>query len=56
MPWPRIPAPPALDVKRLAGRSGYGLRVENWRALYEVDDAIRVIAVEDVVQRGRAYR
>ena len=45
-----------LDVKRLVGRAGFRLRVGDWRVLYEVDDAVRIIAVEDVLQRGSANR
>jgi mRNA interferase RelE/StbE len=52
----RDPRDPRLDVKRLVGRSGFRLRVGDWRVLYEVDDAVRIIAVEDVLQRGSANR
>ena len=45
-----------LDVKRLAGRDGYRLRVGSWRILYEIDEVVRVIAVEDIRQRKEAYR
>jgi mRNA interferase RelE/StbE len=51
----RDPRAPELDVKRLAGRLGYRLRVGDWRVLYEIDEVTRV-AIEDVVQRGKAYR
>jgi mRNA interferase RelE/StbE len=52
----RDPRDPRLNVKKLVGRDGYRLRIGNWRVLYDVDDAVRVIAIEDVVQRGEAYR
>ena len=52
----RDPRAADLDVKKLIGRSGYRLRVGDWRVLYEIHGAIRVIAIEDVLQRGRAYR
>ena len=52
----RDPRDQRLDVKRLVGRSGFRLRVGDWRVLYEVDDAVRIIAVEDVLQRGSANR
>ena len=50
------PRDPKLDVKKLAGRDGFRLRIGDWRVLYDIDDAVRVIAIEDVVQRGKAYR
>ena len=52
----RDPRDPKLDVKKLAGRDGFRLRIGDWRVLYDIDDAVRVIAIEDVVQRGKAYR
>jgi mRNA interferase RelE/StbE len=52
----RDPRDPRLDVRKLAGREGYRLRVGDWRVLYDIDDAVRVIAIEDVAQRGKAYR
>ena len=52
----RDPRAADLDAKKLVGRSGYRLRVGDWRVLYEIHEAIRVIAIEDVLQRGRAYR
>ena len=50
------PRDPRLDVKRLVGRAGFRLRVGDWRILYDVDDTVRIIAVEEILQRGRAYR
>ncbi|WP_407660521.1 type II toxin-antitoxin system RelE family toxin [Marinimicrococcus flavescens] len=52
----RDPRGSGLDVKKLVGRAGYRLRVGDWRVLYEIDDVVRIIAIEDIVQRGRAYR
>lgn len=52
----RDPRDPQHDVRKLSGRSGYRLRVGTWRIIYEIDDTVRIIAVEDVVQRGKAYR
>lgn len=45
-----------LDVKRLAGRQGFRLRVGDWRVIYELQDEVRVLAVEDVRHRREAYR
>ena len=50
------PRDPRLDVRKLSGRPGYRLRVGNWRIIYDIDDTVWIIAVEDVVQRGSAYR
>lgn len=52
----RDPRDPRLAVRKLSGRPGYRLRVGSWRILYTIDDTVRIIAVEDVVQRGSAYR
>ena len=45
-----------LDVRKLTGRAGYRLRIGDWRVLYELDDGVRVVAVEDIRQRGGAYQ
>jgi mRNA interferase RelE/StbE len=45
-----------MDVRRLAGRDGYRLRVGDWRVLYDLDERLRVIDVVDVRQRKEAYR
>lgn len=45
-----------MDVKRLTGRAGFRLRVGDWRVIYELDDKVRVLAVEDVRHRREAYR
>ncbi len=45
-----------LDIKKLTGRTGYRLRIGNWRVLYDLDDRVRIVAVEDIRQRGGAYQ
>jgi mRNA interferase RelE/StbE len=50
------PYAPNNNVKKLAGRPGYRLRVGDWRVIYELDDAVLVLAVERVAPRGGAYR
>jgi mRNA interferase RelE/StbE len=45
-----------LDVKRLAGRAGFCLRVGDWRVIYELDNGTRILAVLDVRHRREAYR
>lgn len=47
--------PPRGDIRPLVGRPGARLRVGDWRALLVRDDARRVIVVERVLPRGRAY-
>ncbi len=37
-----------LDIKRLAGRSGYRIRVGDWRILYERDDCLKIISIEKI--------
>ena len=49
------PRPPG--VKKLEGGEGrYRVRVGDWRILYVVDDAARVVAVVKVGHRGDVYR
>lgn len=46
---------PDLDIKRLQGRPGYRLRVGGYRVIYDRDDVIRIIAVEQIGPRGSIY-
>lgn len=46
---------PVGDLRPLVGRPGARLRVGDWRVLVDRDDAARVIVVERVLPRGRAY-
>src|SRR5690606_20568895 len=39
-----------------SGRPGYRLRVGDWRVIYELDETVRILGVENVVPRGGAYR
>ncbi len=43
------------NVKKLVGRPGYRLRVGDWRVIYDLDDGLRVLAVERIAPRGGAY-
>ena len=45
-----------LDVRKLTGRAAYRLRVGDWRVLYQLDDKVCIIDVEDIRQRGSAYQ
>ncbi len=44
------------NVTRLQGRSGYRLRVGDWRVIYELEDDRLVILVLKVAPRGGVYR
>jgi mRNA interferase RelE/StbE len=43
------------NVTRLQNRSGYRLRVGDWRVIYEVEDAQLVILVLKLGSRGGIY-
>ncbi|HEX4112227.1 MAG TPA: type II toxin-antitoxin system RelE/ParE family toxin [Stellaceae bacterium] len=43
------------NVKKLVGRPGYRLRVGDWRVIYDLDDTLRILAVERVAARGGVY-
>jgi mRNA interferase RelE/StbE len=44
------------NAMRLQGRTGYRLRVGDWRVLYELDDKQKVLLVLDIKPRGGAYQ
>jgi len=49
------PRPP--HVRKLAGGlTGYRVACGDWRVLYEVDDAARVVSVWRVAHRRESYR
>ncbi len=50
------PYAPNNNVKKLVGRPGYRLRVGDWRVIYELDDGVRILAVERITPRGDVYR
>lgn len=43
-----------LDVKKLAGREGFRLRLGDWRVIYTKDG--QVLAVERIGPRGDVYK
>ena len=43
-----------LDIKKLAGRDGYRLRVGDWRVIYTEDGLI--LAVLRIAPRGDVYK
>ena len=51
----RDPLAPNNNVRALAGRPGYRLRVGDWRVIYQLDHGLRVLAVERVGPRGSNY-
>ncbi|MBI4706010.1 MAG: type II toxin-antitoxin system RelE/ParE family toxin [Deltaproteobacteria bacterium] len=48
------PRPPGC--RKLRGSDGWRLRVGDWRVLYVVDDAARLVTVMGVRHRSVAYR
>jgi mRNA interferase RelE/StbE len=49
------PYAPNNNVRKLTGRPGFRLRVGDWRVIYDLDDVIRILAVERIAPRGGAY-
>ncbi len=45
----------ARGIVRLEGRSGYRLRVGDWRVIFEIDRGALVILVLRVASRGEVY-
>lgn len=45
-----------LDIQKLAGRTGYRLRIGNWRALYRVKKEKLIIEVIKIGPRGDIYK
>lgn len=50
------PSAPNPNLTKLQGRSGYRLRVGDWRVIYELEDDRLVILVLKVAPRGGVYR
>ena len=50
------PYAPMPNAKRLQNRSGYSLRIGDWRVLYEIQNDQLVILVLKIAQRGEVYR
>lgn len=48
--------PGGTDIKKLKGHNLYRLRVGDCRILYTVDDAIRLIDIEHIDNRGDVYK
>lgn len=50
------PYAPNINVMKLQNRSGYRLRIGNWRVIYEIQNDELVILVLKIAQRGEVYR
>lgn len=44
------------NVTKLQCREGYRLRVGNWRIIYDLEDNVRILSVEEIGARGGIYR
>jgi mRNA interferase RelE/StbE len=49
----RDPLALRANVKRLAGRGDYRLRIQNWRVIFRLEG--NVLWIDEVVTRGSAY-
>lgn len=43
-------------AKKLTGRDGWRIRIGQYRVIYEIDDAVHVVAVLDIGHRRDVYR
>lgn len=50
------PREAGVEIRPLAGRDQWRLRVGDWRVLFTIDDAAETLHVVEVLPRGRAYR
>ena len=50
------PFAPISNAKKLQGRSGYRLRVGDWRVIYEINNDQVVIIVIKIAPRGEVYK
>lgn len=48
--------PRPSGCSKLSGRSGWRIRIGNYRVIYEIDDQERVVTVLDVGHRRDIYR
>ena len=50
------PYAPNMNAMKLQNRSGYRLRIGDWRVIYEIQNDELVILVLKIAQRGEVYR
>jgi mRNA interferase RelE/StbE len=50
------PYAPNLNAKKLQNRSGYRLRIGDWRVIYEIQNDELIILVLKIAPRGEVYR
>ena len=48
------PRPPGC--RKLTGRDGWRIRIGQYRVIYEIDDAARIVTVLDIGHRREVYR
>ena len=48
--------PDGTDIKKIKGHNLYRLRIGNYRVIYSIDDSVKIIAVEDIDNRGDVYK
>jgi mRNA interferase RelE/StbE len=48
--------PRPLGARKLSGRDGWRIRIGNYRAIYEIDDAAQRVTVLHVGHRSDVYR
>ena len=48
--------PNGSNIKKLKGHNLYRLRVGDYRIIYTVEDAIRLIDIENIDNRGDVYK
>lgn len=44
-----------MVIMKMTGREAYRIRVGDYRILYQIDDAVRVVAVEQIGHRREVY-
>ena len=48
--------PRPRGATKLAGRDGWRIRVGDYRVIYDIDDVVRIVSVEEVGHRRDVYR